>query len=156
VLLADDESSIASRAAFATKNLFVTKYDPAERYAAGDFVNQHPGGGGIPAFIAGDEPLIGEDVVLWHTFGLTHFPRNEDWPVMPMDYAKFTLKPYNFFERNPALNVPAPAAAHCSAETGHVHGATGGYGPTPGAHGHDTSAHGHDTGAHGHAHHHHG
>lgn len=114
VLLAADDSSIAARAAFATKHLFVTKYDPAERYAAGDYVNQHPGGAGIPEFIAGDEPLIGEDVVLWHTFGLTHFPRNEDWPVMPMDYAKFTLKPYNFFDRSPVLNVPAPQAAHCA------------------------------------------
>uniref|UniRef100_UPI00135A54C0 primary-amine oxidase n=1 Tax=Microbacterium sp. 18062 TaxID=2681410 RepID=UPI00135A54C0 len=114
VLLADDASSIAARAAFATKNLFVTKYDPTERYAAGDFVNQHPGGAGIPAFIAGDEPLVGEDVVLWHTFGLTHFPRNEDWPVMPMDYAKFTLKPYNFFDRSPVLNVPAPVSTHCT------------------------------------------
>ncbi|WP_263406428.1 copper amine oxidase [Microbacterium hominis] len=131
VLLADDDSSIAARAAFATKNLFVTKYDPDERYAAGDFVNQHPGGGGIPAFIAGDEPLVGEDLVLWHTFGLTHFPRNEDWPVMPMDYAKFTLKPYNFFERNPALHVPAPTSAHCA--PGHDHG----------GHGHDHGGHGH-------------
>jgi primary-amine oxidase len=135
VLLADDASSIASRAAFATKNLFVTKYDPSERYAAGDFVNQNPGGAGIPAFIAGDEPLIGEDVVLWHTFGLTHFPRNEDWPVMPMDYAKFTLKPYNFFERSPVLNVPAPEASdHCAAPTS-------GHGNSP--HEHDHSAHGH-------------
>lgn len=117
VLLADDESSIASRAAFATKNLFVTKYDPDERYAAGDFVNQHPGGGGIPAFIAGDEPLVGEDVVLWHTFGLTHFPRNEDWPVMPMDYARFTLKPYNFFDRSPVLDIPAPEQGHCAVDT---------------------------------------
>jgi primary-amine oxidase len=135
VLLADDASSIASRAAFATKNLFVTKYDPSERYAAGDFVNQNPGGAGIPAFIAGDEPLIGEDVVLWHTFGLTHFPRNEDWPVMPMDYATFTLKPYNFFERSPVLNVPAPEASdHCAAPTS-------GHGHSP--HEHDHSAHGH-------------
>ncbi len=122
-LLAADESSIASRAAFATKNLFVTKYDPSERYAAGDFVNQNPGGAGIPAFIAGDEPLVGEDVVLWHTFGLTHFPRNEDWPVMPMDYAKFTLKPYNFFERSPVLNVPAPEASdHCAPHSADGHG----------------------------------
>ena len=166
ILLADDTSSIASRAAFATKNLFVTKYDPAERYAAGDFVNQHPGGAGIPAFIEGDEPLVGEDLVLWHTFGLTHFPRNEDWPVMPMDYAKFTLKPYNFFERNPALHIPAPVD-HCSAGTGSAHAAHGGYGPVAGAHdhgaqghsahdhsaeGHDHRAHGHDHGGHGHHH----
>ncbi|MFT4212992.1 MAG: primary-amine oxidase [Microbacterium sp.] len=133
VLLADDDSSIAARAAFATKHLFVTRYDPAERYAAGDFVNQHPGGAGIPEFIAGDEPLVGEDLVLWHTFGLTHFPRNEDWPVMPMDYAKFTLKPYNFFERNPTLGVPAPVSDHC-------------------APGHDHGTHGHDHGAHPHQH----
>ncbi|GAA1465270.1 primary-amine oxidase [Microbacterium thalassium] len=145
VLLADDDSVIASRAAFATKNLFVTKYDPAERYAAGDFVNQHPGGAGIPEFIAGDEPLVGEDVVLWHTFGLTHFPRNEDWPVMPMDYAKFTLKPYNFFERNPTLNVPAPVMDHCSMGTGAAHTAHR-------EHGHDAHA-GHDHGHHGHHHH---
>lgn len=121
VLLADDSSSIARRAAFATKSLFVTHYDPAERYAAGDFVNQHPGGAGIPAFIAGDEPLEGRDVVLWHTFGVTHFPRTEDWPVMPMDYASFTLKPYNFFERNPTLNVPASSSVHCATEDHHAH-----------------------------------
>ncbi|MCC4907574.1 primary-amine oxidase [Microbacterium sp. cx-59] len=139
VLLADPDSSISARAAFATKNLFVTKYDPAERYAAGDFVNQHPGGAGIPAFIAGDEPLVGEDVVLWHTFGLTHFPRNEDWPVMPMDYAKFTLKPYNFFERSPVLNVPAPQSAHCA--PGHHDAHAHGHGPEAGLDDHGSHAH---------------
>jgi primary-amine oxidase len=139
-LLADDSSSIARRAEFATKNLFVTKYDPAERYAAGDFVNQNPGGDGVTAYIAGDEPLVGEDVVLWHTFGLTHFPRNEDWPVMPMDYAKFTLKPYNFFERNPALNVPAPAMTeHCSMDAGHAHESHSAH---DAGHAHESAAHG--------------
>jgi primary-amine oxidase len=113
VLLADPSSSIAGRAAFATKHLWVTKYDPAERYSAGQFVNQHPGGGGLPAFTAGDRNIDGEDIVVWHTFGLTHFPRPEDWPVMPVDYAGFKLKPQGFFDRNPALNVPAAPRAHC-------------------------------------------
>ena len=113
LLLADPGSSIASRAAFATKSLWVTAYDPAERYAAGDFVNQHPGNGGLPAFVADDAPLEDTDVVLWHTFGLTHFPRPEDWPIMPTDYAGFTLKPTGFFDRNPALGVPASPSAHC-------------------------------------------
>jgi len=113
VLLADPSSSIAQRAAFATKHLWVTKYDPAERYSAGQFVNQHPGGAGLPAFTAGDRSIDGEDVVVWHTFGLTHFPRPEDWPVMPVDYAGFKLKPQGFFDRNPALNVPAAPRAHC-------------------------------------------
>ena len=113
-LLADPSSSIARRAEFATKHVFVTRYDPAEKYAAGDFVHQNPGGDGITKFIADDASVDGEDIVLWHTFGPTHFPRPEDWPVMPVDYAKFTLKPYGFFDKNPALNVPAPAKAHCS------------------------------------------
>jgi primary-amine oxidase len=113
VLLADPSSSIAGRAAFATKHLWVTKYDPSERYSAGQFVNQHPGGAGLPAFVAGDRDIDGEDIVVWHTFGLTHFPRPEDWPVMPVDYAGFKLKPVGFFDRNPALNVPAAPRAHC-------------------------------------------
>jgi primary-amine oxidase len=113
VLLADASSSIAGRAAFATKHLWVTKYDPAERYSAGQFVNQHPGGAGLPAFTAGDRGIDGEDIVVWHTFGLTHFPRPEDWPVMPVDYAGFKLKPVGFFDRNPALNVQAAPRAHC-------------------------------------------
>ncbi|MEB0003157.1 MULTISPECIES: primary-amine oxidase [Cryobacterium] len=124
-LMADPGSSIAKRAEFATKHLFVTQYDPAEQFAAGDFVHQNPGGDGITKYIAGDRSIDGEDIVLWHTFGPTHFPRIEDWPVMPVDYAKFTLKPYGFFGANPAMNVPAnEPVSHCS-------------------HGHDGAAHEH-------------
>jgi hypothetical protein len=56
----------------------------------------------------------GQDVVLWHTFGLTHFPRPEDWPVMPVDYTGFVLKPAGFFDRNPTLDVPP--SPPCGAE----------------------------------------
>jgi primary-amine oxidase len=114
-LLADPGSSIARRAAFATRHLWVTRYDPAERYSAGDFVNQHAGGGGLPAYAAADRDLDGQDVVLWHTFGLTHVPRPEDWPIMPVDRTGFVLKPVGFFDRNPTLDVP-PSAGHCSSE----------------------------------------
>jgi primary-amine oxidase len=114
LLLADEGSSIHARATFASKSLWVTAYDPAERYPAGDFVNQHPGAGGLPAFVGGDAPLEDADVVLWHTFGLTHFPRPEDWPVMPTDYTGFTLKPVGFFDRNPALGVPRSSSSHCA------------------------------------------
>ncbi|WP_418003552.1 primary-amine oxidase [Mycobacterium sp. PDNC021] len=113
-LLADPSSSVAKRAAFTTKHLWVTKYDPEQRYPAGHIVNQHPGGDGLPQFVAQDRNIENEDVVLWHTFGLTHFPRPEDWPMMPVDYAGFTLKPVSFFDRNPALNVPAgKKKSHC-------------------------------------------
>jgi primary-amine oxidase len=107
-LLADERSSIARRAAFATRHLWVTRYDPAERYPAGDLVNQHPGGAGIPSWIARDRSLDGEDLVVWHTFGMTHVPRPEDWPVMPVDVSGFVLKPVGFFDRNPTLDVREP------------------------------------------------
>jgi len=111
-LLADPASSVARRAGFATNHLWVTQYDPAQRYPAGDFVNQHPGGAGLPAFIAGDRDIDGADIVLWHTFGPTHFPRPEEWPVMPVARCGFTLKPTGFFGRNPTLDVPSPGG-HC-------------------------------------------
>ena len=79
-------------------------------------MNQHPGAGGLPAFTRDDAELEDTDVVLWHTFGLTHFPRPEDWPVMPTDYAGFALKPVGFFDRNPALGVPASTSSHCRGE----------------------------------------
>jgi primary-amine oxidase len=111
-LLADPSSSVALRAAFASHHLWVTQYDPAERYPAGDFVNQHPGGAGLPAFTAADRDIDGTDIVLWHTFGPTHFPRPEDWPVMPVARCGFALKPTGFFGRNPTLDVPPPGG-HC-------------------------------------------
>ena len=118
--MADDSSSIARRAAFATRHLWVTRYHPAERYPAGDQVNQHPGGAGLPVFVAQDRDIDGQDIVLWHTFGATHFPRPEDWPVMPVEYTGFLLQPVGFFDRNPALDVPPPSR-HCEPGCGCDH-----------------------------------
>jgi len=111
-----DDSSIARRAAFATEHLWVTRFDEEERYPAGDFVNQSVGSPGLPEFVAADRAIDGQDIVVWHSFGLTHFPRTEDWPIMPVDYTGFTLKPTGFFDRNPALDVPpsTPAKGHCA------------------------------------------
>jgi primary-amine oxidase len=110
-LLADPSSSLAARAGFASRALWVTRYDPAQRYPAGDFVNQSPGGGGLPGFIAGDRDIDGQDIVVWHTFGPAHFPRPEDWPVMPVTRVGFQLRADGFFDGNPALDVPP--AEHC-------------------------------------------
>jgi primary-amine oxidase len=113
-LLADPASPLAARAGFATRALWVTRYDPAQRYPAGDFVNQSPGGG-LPAYIAGDRDIDGQDIVVWHTFGPTHVVRLEDWPVMPVSRTGFMLKPSGFFDRNPTLDVPA-TGGHCHAD----------------------------------------
>ncbi len=112
-LLADPESSVGRRARFATRNLWVTRFAPGELRAAGDHPNQHVGGDGLPRWTAADRPLVDEDVVLWYTFGVTHVPRPEDWPVMPVEYTSFSLVPVGFFDRNPALDVPPSAGGHC-------------------------------------------
>jgi len=112
-LLALPNSDLARRAAFATNNLWVTPFRHEERRAAGDYPFQHRGDAGLPAWTTADRPLANTDVVLWHTFGITHVVRPEDWPVMPVEYTGFTLKPAGFFERNPALDVPFPSNDHC-------------------------------------------
>ncbi len=117
-LLAADGSSIARRAAFTTRHLWVTAQDDRQRYPAGDFVNQSVGDAGIDSWVTADRDIDGTDIVVWHTFGLTHFPRPEDWPIMPVDSTGFVLKPHGFFDENPALDVPEPAAAHRPGEAG--------------------------------------
>jgi primary-amine oxidase len=104
-ILARPGSAVADRAAFAAYNLWVTPYDPAEMRAAGYPVCA-PGGQGLPRFTAGDRPVEDTDVVVWYTFGVNHIPRPEDWPVMPVEYAGFSLVPSGFFDRNPTLDVP--------------------------------------------------
>jgi primary-amine oxidase len=110
-MLALPDAAITDRATFATRNLWVTPYDPEEMHAAGEFPYQHPGGDGLPKWTAADRPIEDTDVVVWHTFGATHISRPEDWPIMPVEMVGFTLKPSGFFDRNPSLDL-APAD-HC-------------------------------------------
>ncbi|TMR97816.1 primary-amine oxidase [Nonomuraea basaltis] len=114
-LLAAPESDLARRAEFARAHLWVTRYSPDELHPAGDYPNQHPGDG-IGEWVKQERDLANTDVVLWHTFGTSHLPRPEDWPIMPCEYVGFTLKPAGFFDRNPSLDVPPPVGhdtAHC-------------------------------------------
>ena len=112
-MLADPESSVGRRAGFARHNLWVTPYDPDERRGAGEWPNQSRGGAGLPEWVQADRDLVDRDIVLWYCFGVTHMPRPEDWPVMPVEYTGFLLQPVGFFDRNPALDVPPSSTGHC-------------------------------------------
>ncbi|KAJ5729156.1 copper amine oxidase 1 [Penicillium malachiteum] len=88
--------------------IWVTRYHDGELYSAGEHTMQSLGGEGIASWIRDrTEPLSvrNEDLVVWHTFGTTHNPRVEDWPVMPVEKMMVSLKPVNFFSGNPALDV---------------------------------------------------
>jgi len=117
-LLADPESSVGRRAAFASQNLWVTPFNKDERRAAGEYPNQSAGGDGLPDWTSKDRDIVDTDIVVWHSFGVTHLPRPEDWPVMPVEYTGFSLVPFGFFDRNPALDVPASTGggSHCHAD----------------------------------------
>lgn len=41
-----------------------------------------------------------------YVFGVTHIPRLEDWPVMPVEHIGFTLTPHGFFNCSTAVDVP--------------------------------------------------
>jgi primary-amine oxidase len=105
-LLAQPDSIFAARGRFASHQLWVTSYDPSERYAAGPYPYQSSGDEGLPAYTAADRPLAGADVVLWYTACAHHIVRPEDWPVMPVARVGFELKPVGFFDGNPALDLP--------------------------------------------------
>jgi primary-amine oxidase len=102
------DAAVMRRAGFAAHHLWVTPFDPKERYPTGDYPNQHPTGDGLPKWTAADRSLVNTDLVVWYVFSHNHVPRLEDWPVMPVSQLGFMLKPDGFFERNPAIDLPPP------------------------------------------------
>ena len=103
---AQPDSWIRKRAGMLNAHIFVTPYAQTEMYAAGDYPNQSKGGDGLPKWTKANRPVDGRDVVLWYTMGITHNPRPEDWPVMPVHSGGFKLVPWGFFGKNPAMDLP--------------------------------------------------
>ncbi|KAK9377811.1 copper amine oxidase [Lipomyces chichibuensis] len=108
-LLPKEGSLVWKRAAFARHTIHVTPYVDRQFYPAGVYVPQTSGepSMGLPEWIGdGSANIENTDVVLWHTFGITHFPAPEDFPIMPAEPMTLLLRPRNFFLQNPALDVP--------------------------------------------------
>ncbi|NKL59067.1 primary-amine oxidase [Rhizobium leguminosarum] len=106
VMLAQPDSTVAQRGGFAKKHIWVTAFDAREKYASGDYPNVHAGGDGLPGYVKQNRDIENADVVLWHSFGHTHVCKPEDFPIMPVEYAGFTLKPNGFFASNIAMDLP--------------------------------------------------
>ena len=145
-MLAHPDSFHFKRAEFADHNIYVTTHRDRELYAGGWYTNQSRGGTGVRAWADRKDNVKDEDIVVWVQFGINHVPRIEDFPVMPCEILKVSLKPLNFFDKNPALDVP-PSEQKVNQSTlvnGHTNGVSN---HANGVNGHSKEAEAHHQGS---------
>ncbi|CAF1000630.1 unnamed protein product [Adineta steineri] len=94
------------RASFVNHHVWITPFNEKEMFGGGDYPNQSQCDMGLLKYTEQDRSIVDKDIVLWYTFGVTHIPRQEDFPVMPVVAAGFSLKPSGFFDMNPANDIP--------------------------------------------------
>ena len=104
LLSADDY--MQRRAGFTNHTLWVTPYNATELFAAGDYPTVSTAGDGLPKWTSANRSVTNTDVVAWLTMGFHHVPRPEDWPIMPVSWHSFEIRPVGFFARNPAIDLP--------------------------------------------------
>jgi primary-amine oxidase len=131
-LMAKPDSWVARRASFAHKALWVVK--DVEGPKGG---RMWPSGKYVPQTREEPEDSVGrwvkegqgkidnEDIVLYLTVGTTHVPRPEDWPVMPVEHLNIVFKPFNFFTKNPSMDVPGTKDVHSKPAFSNGHPANG-------------------------------
>lgn len=95
---------IYHRLSFMDKQLWVTRYNPQERYSEGKYPNRSAHDTGLGQYTKDNQTLDNQDDVVWMTTGTTHVARAEEWPIMPTEWVHALLKPWNFFNETPTLN----------------------------------------------------
>ena len=107
LLICDATSLVRKRAKFVEHHIWVTRYRDGDLWAGGKWTNPSlVEADGVADYEARNEGVRDADVMLWHTYGITHNPRVEDYPVMPVEIMSIALKPADLFKWNPALDVP--------------------------------------------------
>jgi primary-amine oxidase len=104
-LLLDPSDWPARRARFLQHDVWVTPFAPDERYAGGEYALGSRGDDGLAVWAARDRAIRNQDIVMWVNLGMHHLTRAEDLPVMPLIWHSFKLRPHNFFDRNPAIDL---------------------------------------------------
>ncbi len=103
---AQPNSEVRRMAGFINYHLWATPYDPEQMNATGLYpvLNKHING--LEQWAAENKSIENTDLVVWYTLGVTHIPRPEEWPVMPVTSISFKIVPVGFFTQNPALDLP--------------------------------------------------
>jgi primary-amine oxidase len=94
------------RAGFSEHSLWVTPYDPNERYVSGVYVMGSRGDQGLTEWVKQNRNIMNTDIVAWYTVGFHHVPRPEDWPQMPIMWHTFSLRPFQFLTKSPTMDLP--------------------------------------------------
>lgn len=92
--------------AFSEHQFYVTPYKADERYASGTYPTSSPATDGLTTWVKANRNIENTDIVGWYTLGFHHITRSEDWPVMPTMWHHFHIRPFHFFDKNPALDLP--------------------------------------------------
>ncbi len=103
------------RAGFTGSGLWATQYAEGEDWAAGLYPNQSLKDTGLPQFVSQKRSINNADVVLWATMGFRHIPKAEDFPLLPVVWHEVSLRPENFFDKDPSATfnpgaMPPPQA----------------------------------------------
>ena len=94
-----------TKGSYLDAHLYVTPYSPNELFPGGLYPTWNEGQDGLQKWTQANRNIKDTDVVLWYTSGITPIVRPEEWPIMPTEWVSFELRPSNFFDSNPALNV---------------------------------------------------
>lgn len=100
------------RLSFMDKQIWVTQYHPDEQYPEGKYSNRSVRDTGLGEFVQNNQNIENKDLVVWLTTGTTHVARAEEWPIMPTEWVNTLLKPWNFFDSTPTLNIDTDKETH--------------------------------------------
>ncbi|WP_052702949.1 hypothetical protein [Paenibacillus beijingensis] len=106
--LFSDDDYLMKRAGYLKNHIWVTPYAKDEIYPEGKYINQNPNDTGLAKWTEQNRDIYQKDDVVWITTGTTHIPRSEEWPMMSTEWGSLMLKPFNFMDRTPTLDLPAP------------------------------------------------
>ncbi len=101
----DGQSPLFVRAGFARQPLWLTRQDPRETWAAGDYPVLSGGDTGLPAYVSDKDSVHNQDLVIWPTLSFRHVTRPEDFPVLPTLWHEIRLRPMHFFDRDPSHDL---------------------------------------------------
>ena len=104
--LLDPDDGPQKVGAFSAHQLWVTPYKQDERFASGVYPTQSKGDDGLAIWSKANRPIENTDIVAWYTLGFHHVTRAEDWPVMPVMWHDFVLRPFDFFPQSPVISLP--------------------------------------------------